>query len=91
MSFGGVKVVNKMLGEDAQGKIHYIVFDSPLGMDFYCSKALRTAMYKRCINISYYIILIISVAWHQQNSDRYRDACKTVLKCAHKLFVPSPG
>ena len=28
VSFGGVKVVNKMLREDAQGTIHYIVFDT---------------------------------------------------------------
>ena len=51
MSFGGVKVVNIMLREDAPGKIHSIVFDSYQGMDFYFCKALRTAMYKRCTNI----------------------------------------
>ena len=49
--------MNKMLREDAQGKIHaYIVFGTYQGMDFYCCKALRTAMYKRYINIIYYII-----------------------------------
>ena len=57
MSFGGVKVVNKNNVEGRfTGQDTYIVFDTYQGMGFYCCKALRTAMYKRYMNINYYII-----------------------------------